>query len=173
MEVMTTLSASRRFLIHFKAAADGDVAMISESTFVSRMVTISPDAGVADRSPRWDIQVHAAVFGKAPADCLDQVFRLFFGLVYRCLQDFTRFLLHRASMSRRAHTQLALGGFFQLPDGDASHTSMIALMSMIALLSKLSVSCRKSPKTPNELSSRAKRGICSPPPNADPSLRSG
>jgi hypothetical protein len=37
-------------------------------------------------------------------------------------------------MARRAYAELALDGLFELADGDASHTSMIALMSMIAIL---------------------------------------
>jgi MFS-type transporter involved in bile tolerance (Atg22 family) len=96
------------------------------------MVTILPDAWVADRPTGWDIQLNASVFGKAPADCLDQILRLFFWLAYRRLQDLACFLFHRAAMASGADAKLALGVLFQLSNCDASHTSMIALMSMIA-----------------------------------------
>jgi hypothetical protein len=36
-------------------------------------------------------------------------------------------------MQGGAHAELAFGRFFKLADCDASHTSMIALMSMIAI----------------------------------------
>src|SRR6266852_4357817 len=58
--------------------------------------------------------------------------RLLLRLVQGGLQDFARFLFHRAAMQGGAHAELAFGVLFKLANCDAGHTSMIALMSMIA-----------------------------------------
>jgi len=80
-----------------------------------------PDSGIANRAARWNLEVHAAQRRESSADGRDQVFSRLLGLAQRSLQDLAGFLLHRASMAGRAHSELALGAFFELSDSDASH----------------------------------------------------
>src|SRR5215470_11449957 len=67
------------------------------------------------------LQFHSPERPENLADAFGQIGLLLRGMGERALQNLAGLLLHGAPVHGRADFQLALGGLFQVPDGDVRH----------------------------------------------------